>query len=327
MEGPNRKDVYYLPMSNQSDPTTQDRFYPIGTPGRPWGATEKAQWKDSCTIKRSYRDEVLDQLEGLSSALEVKSYGALSIDPDRYPLFAVQSVRAATGAPWALITGGVHGYETSGVQGALEFLDNHTAKYSDRFNLLIVPCVSPWGYETINRWNPQAVDPNRSFVPGSPSEESAALMKLIDGLGVSFLVHVDLHETTDSDENEFRPALAARDGEAFEPGTIPDGFYTVGDTENPQAEFQAAIIAGVEQVSHIAPPDENGEIIGSEVTQHGVINYPFKALGLCAGVTGARFTSTTEVYPDSPKSTPAICNAAQVAATRAALDYALAHAH
>jgi hypothetical protein len=111
---------------------------------------------------------------------------------------------------------------------------------------------------------------------------------------------------------------------AFEPGLIPDGFYTVGDTENPQAAFQAAIIAGVEQVTHIAPPDANAEIIGSKVTQHGVINYPFKALGLCAGVTDARFTSTTEVYPDSPKATAEICNTAQVAAVRAALEHALA---
>jgi len=182
----------------------------------------------------------------------------------------------------------------------------------------------------INRWNPRAIDPNRSFVADSPSEESAALMKLIpkfiEGCDARFLVHVDLHETTDSDENEFRPALAAREGTPFEPGVIPDGFYTVGDSENPQAEFQAAIIAGVERVTHIAPPDANGEIIGSTVTQPGVINYPFVALGLCAGVTEARFTSTTEVYPDSPKATAKICNAAQVAAVRAALDHALAHA-
>src|SRR5690606_38521126 len=114
----------------------------------------------------------------------------------------------------------------------------------------------------------------------------------------------------DSDEREFRPALAAREGQAYEPGQIPDGFYTVGDSENPQPAFQAAIVAGVERVTHIAPADANGEIIGSPVAQRGVINYPVAALGLCAGLTGARFTTTTEVYPDSPKVTAEICNAA-----------------
>jgi hypothetical protein len=250
----------------------------------------------------------------------------LRIDPARYPLRAVRIARAEPGAPWALVTGGVHGYETSGVQGALAFLTTEAAAYAGRINLLVAPCVSPWGYEVINRWNPQAVDPNRSFLADSPAEESAALMKLVEGLGVPFLLHIDLHETTDSDENEFRPALAARDGVAFEPGHVPDGFYTVGDTENPQPAFQAAVIAGVEPVTHIALPDDRGEIIGSKVTQHGVINYPLEALGLCAGVTDATFTTTTEVYPDSPRTTAEICNAAQVAAVRAALDHALAHA-
>ena len=314
-------------MSSPSDPTAAARFYPIGTPGQPWGAAERAQWFETRSVQRSYRDEVLKRLEQLPATLTVEAYGALSIDPDRYPLFSVKSARAGTDAPWALITGGVHGYETSGVQGALAFLADHASAYSQRINLLVAPCVSPWGYEVINRWNPRAVDPNRSFVADSPSEESAALMKLVEGQDVRFLVHLDLHETTDSDENEFRPALAARDGVPFEPGTIPDGFYTVGDSENPQEEFQAALIAGVEQVTHIAPADSNGEIIGSKVTQHGVINYPFRALGLCAGITSARFTSTTEVYPDSPRATAEICNAAQVAAVRAALDHALAHAH
>lgn len=305
---------------------TTKRFYPIGTPGQPWNDDDRAAWYRGRLVQRSYRDEVLGKLERLGSSFEIKQYGALSIDPDRYPLFAVTCRSTNPEAPWALITGGVHGYETSGVQGALAFLETRASEYTDRQNLLVAPCVSPWGYEVINRWNPQAVDPNRSFVANSPSEEAAALMALVGTYDVPFLAHMDLHETTDSDEDEFRPALAARDGKPLEPGTIPDGFYTVGDTENPQPEFQAAIIAGVEAVTHIAPPDDNGEIIGSKVTQPGVINYPFVELGLCAGVTSARFTSTTEVYPDSPKVTDEDCNKAQVAAVRAALEFALAHA-
>lgn len=302
---------------------TSEHFYPIGTPGQPWGAAERVAWFESCTVKRSYQDEVLGRLGDLDPSLGVERYGALPLDRDRYPLLAARTARPTSEAPWALITGGVHGYETSGVQGALDFLRSHAADYAGRVNFLIAPCVSPWGYEVIHRWNPNAVDPNRSFTAPSPSEESAALMALVEELGAEFLVHIDLHETTDSDENEFRPALAARDGKDLEPGGIPDGFYTVGDRENPQPEFQAAIVAGVEAVTHIAPPDPGGEIIGSPVIQPGVIHYPFGALGLCAGMTRAPYTTTTEVYPDSPKATPEICNAAQVAAVRAALDFAL----
>jgi hypothetical protein len=57
----------------------------------------------------------------------------------------------------------------------------------------------------------------------------------------------------------------------------------------------------------------------------GVINYPLKRLGLCASITHAPYKTTTEVYPDSPRATPEQCNAAQVAAVCAAIDFALAH--
>ena len=151
-------------------------------------------------------------------------------------------------------------------------------------------------------------------------------MRLVAPLRDRVLVHIDLHETTDTDESEFRPALAARDGKAFEPGEIPDGFYLVDDTENPQPEFQKAIIAAVAEVTHIAPADSNGEIIGSPVVSPGVINYPLKQLGLCPSITSAPYKTTTEVYPDSPRATPEQCNAAQVAAVCAAIDFVLAHA-
>lgn len=300
-----------------------ERFYPIGTPGQPWNDAEREAWFAAQTVRRSYAEEVLDRLRGLGSAFEVRQYGALSHDPKRYPLYAVLPAAPGPELPWALITGGVHGYETSGVQGALDCIEQVGPALADRVNLVVAPCVSPWGYEVINRWNPRACDPNRSFVANSPSEEASALMRFVGELGRSFLLHMDLHETTDSDEQEFRPALAARDGTSFEPGVIPDGFYTVADSDNPQPGFQKAIISAVEAVTHIAPPDERGQIIGSDVTQPGVIHYPFKALGLCAGLTDARFTTTTEVYPDSPRATAASCNAAQVAAVRGGLAFAL----
>jgi hypothetical protein len=54
-----------------------------------------------------------------------------------------------------------------------------------------------------------------------------------------------------------------------------------------------------------------------------VVHYDTHALGLCASVSGARFTTTTEVYPDSPRASPAQCNEAQATAARAGLEYAL----
>jgi hypothetical protein len=299
--------------------------YPIGIPGQPWGVEEVAEWRRQQAKQRSYVDDVLMAMERVPAGFEAESYGEVAYGEERFPLIAVRSTKWQTARPTVLVTGGVHGYETSGVHGALRFLDQYAQDCAGRVNLLLVPCVSPWAYERIQRWNFDAVDPNRSFREHSPAQESAALMRLVAPLKGQFAAHIDLHETTDSDESEFRPARAARDGEPFEPCVIPDGFYLVDDSANPQPEFQAAIIEAVERVTHIAPPDSQGSIIGSPLFAHGVIRYAFKALGLCAGITGARYTTTTEVYPDSARAAPEQCNAAQVAAVCAAIDFVLAN--
>jgi hypothetical protein len=304
---------------------TTSAAYPIGTTGQPWGDAEKAEWRAQQTRKRSYADDVLSAIEPLRARFDVVQYGELDYAPQTFPLLAIRSRDWRDELPCVLVTGGVHGYETSGVHGALQFVARHMSDYAGKINLLVAPCVSPWAYERIHRWNPQAIDPNRSFREDSPAEESAALMRLVAPLRGRFVAHIDLHETTDSDESEFRPALAARDGKPFEPGEIPDGFYLVDDTDNPQPEFQQAIVDAVAKVTHIAPADRNGEIIGSPVVAPGVIRYALKPLGLCAGITGAGYTTTTEVYPDSPRATPEQCNAAQVAAVRAGIDFVLAN--
>jgi hypothetical protein len=298
-----------------------NRVYAIGAAGVAWGAAERAEWLAQRRKLRSFADDVVARIDRLAGRFQVQEYGQLQYPPDHHRLLALRSPAPADDRPWVLVTGGVHGYETSGVHGALQFLEQRASDYP--VNLLVAPCVSPWAYERIQRWNADAVDPNRSFRAGSAAAESAALMRLVAPLRGRFALHVDLHETTDTDETEFRPALAARDGKPFEPGLIPDGFYLVDDSENRQPEFQRAIIEAVAKITHIAPADANGEIIGSRVVSPGVIEYPLRELGLCASITGARYTTTTEGDPDSPRAPPAQCNAAQVAAVCAAIEFAL----
>jgi hypothetical protein len=305
---------------------TTNALYPIGTPGQPWGSAEVALWLSQQTRKRSYAEEVQRVIEKLGDRFDVEQYGRLDYQGESYPLLAIKSRDWRDDLPCALVTGGVHGYETSGVHGALQFVDLHAASYAGRINLLIAPCISPWAYERIHRWNADAIDPNRSFRENSPAQESAALMSLVAPVSDRVLVHIDLHETTDSDESEFRPALAARDGVAYEPGEVPDGFYLVDDSEHPQPAFQKAVIAAVAKVTHIAPADAHGEIIGSPVVAPGVIEYPLKKLGLCAGITNAPYKTTTEVYPDSPRASAEQCNAAQAASVCAEIDFVLANA-
>ena len=81
------------------------------------------------------------------------------------------------------------------------------------------------------------------------------------------------------------------------------------------------IIDSVRKVTHIAPPDDKGKIIGKIVQQEGVVFFPDKDYDVCTTVTDARFTVTTEVYPDSDKTTAEQCNDAQVASVVGALDF------
>jgi len=265
--------------------------------------------------------------------------------------------------PAVLITGGVHGYETSGISGAMSFLRSGLAlRYSELgFDVAVVPCVSPWGYEHDERWTRDAVDPNRSFGPASIScpdpvrtEESRQLLAFLDGLRTGgedgvvsegrprWLCHLDLHETTDSDVSEFRPARSARDGLAEYDDHIPDGFYLFGASSSGGGEdekellgLHRAILAGVEKVTHIAESDADGMLCGHPATARGLLLLPrdeCEAWGICGGgaVPCAPYAITTEMYPDSDRTAAAAggggedrCSAAQVEAIRAALDFLL----
>ncbi len=302
---------------------TTPHFYPVGIPGQPWGDTERAAWRARQVVQRHYANDVVAALNALPDALEIVQYGQLESTTDTYPLLLAKTRNWDPALPTALVTGGVHGYETSGVHGALQFLRDHAQEYAGRINLIVAPCVCPWGYERIQRWNHDAIDPNRSFRDGGRIVETASLMHWVAARNDDLLVHLDLHETTDSDAQEFDPALASRDGKPWHPETIPDGFYVIGNSENPEPAFQRALIAAVAPITHIAPADAQGNLVGLPLQSPGVVWGESRSIGACAGFTSARFATTTEVYPDSPRTTSAECNAAQVAAVRAGLDFAL----
>ena len=286
--------------------------HPIGTPGKPWGEAEKSTWLKAQKKQRDYFNDVVSPLMRFTGG-EVFQYGTLDyrrFGAASYPLYAVKSHTWQKNRPLAIVTGGVHGYETSGIHGAMLFIHEQFTSFADKVNLLVLPCISPWGYEHINRWTPEAIDPNRCFVARVPQcAEAANAMSCIirctqESTGV--LMHIDLHETTDTDNEEFTPAKAARDGEPLpEWYPIPDGFYIIGDEPRPQLEWHEAMIEAVKQVTHIAEA-EDGKLVGEKIAKPGILILP--AVGDCASFTDAKYCTTTEVYPDSKRTNPAECN-------------------
>lgn len=287
-----------------------------------WGAAEKSHWLSEAIFEKNYQQDVLDRIFALPETFRREEYGQLAYDPARYPLYALLSADWSAELPTALITAGVHGYETGGIYAALKFLEETAQEYAGKFNLVFVPCVSPWGYETNNRWNPYTVDPNRSFM-NDEAEEAVLLKNFVSTIPGKIAVHIDLHETTDRDKTVFRPALAARDGRDVPIEEIPQGFYLVGDEERPQLDFQNAINRSVEKVTPIAPPDDEGNTLGKPEVSPGVILYPMRELGLSGTLTDAPYHSTTEIYPDGDWMTPEASVDGQIAALRGGLDYVL----
>ena len=56
-------------------------FYPIGREGQKWNEEEFKAWATAQgTVKRSYKEEVLDKISLLKDKFEIEQYGALSMD-------------------------------------------------------------------------------------------------------------------------------------------------------------------------------------------------------------------------------------------------------
>src|ERR1700754_1874608 len=111
---------------------TTSSSYPIGTPGLPWGAHDVATWRSRKVKSRSYADDVVTAIDALRYRFDVSGYGVLDYAEGQYPLFAIRSREWREELPVLLVTGGVHGYETSGVEGALQFMRDHADDYAGR---------------------------------------------------------------------------------------------------------------------------------------------------------------------------------------------------
>ncbi len=102
--------------------------YHIGKLGEKYGLQEKQQWLAEQNIKRSYQQEAEEKILALPRQdFDIETYGKLDYPVGSYILYVIKTKNWYPSKPYVLITRGVQ------------------------------------GYETINRWNPNVVDPNRSF--------------------------------------------------------------------------------------------------------------------------------------------------------------------
>lgn len=290
------------------------------TTANAWKEPEKKAWLARQTIQRSYARDVERRIKKLSTRrFDIRQYGSINLDaplpvdadfkkakglkdvkhlksgPKELPLYRVRSKNWNPDNPTILITGGVHGYEPSGIMGALTVLEELAPQYDGKVNFIVYPCVSPVGYEINHRWNQKTEDPNRHFYEGTTVEEARLLIADLQHLNLNFDTSIDLHETNDRDK-ELIKERRARDGETLQPGDeiIPVGFYLVV-TKQDDVGLGQEVVAAVRDGGTVICTDD--DILG-EPNQNGVIVVSMK--GLCQDYASkiSGMAMTTEIYPD-----------------------------
>ncbi len=287
---------------------------------KPWGDAEISEWFAQQTVQRSYDKDVVTCLKALpADKFTVEQYGALSFDPARYPLFCVKSSNWDDSKPSILITGGVHGYEPSGIISSVRFLEEIAPQYEGKVNFVVYPCISPLAYEYNHRWNQNAQDINRQFFPGTTSDEANAFMQSVKSLHKHFNVAADLHETNNPDI-QLTAERRARDGEEPQQGDdyIPEGFYLYIAAGEKDAALGPKII---EAVSKVTPICAETDIFG-DACNNGIITAS-AITGDCQTFASqfADAAMTTEIYPD--KTSEVEAQNGQLAAVKASIEYAL----
>lgn len=289
-----------------------------------WSDTKISQWASEQKTVRDYA-VIRERIQNLSGKFEVIKYGELSHDPERYPLFFVKTNDWMEDKPSILISSGIHGYEPSGINASLEFLEDN-AQVSD-YNLLVFPCIAPWGYEKDHRWDMNAEDPNRGFLRTPirrAVEECQAVIKALDKLELTFDVAIDLHETPDRDK-ELRRLRADRFGTPLvdNPDQIPDGFYLVLEMDDKDSighDYGKKIVEAVSKVTQISPDD----FVMNLPNHTGIVFMDIDGLfgSFLRKNDFAPLSATTEAYPDPlPKGE---AEKAQIAAINAAIEFAIA---
>ncbi len=95
-----------------------------------------------------------------------------------------------------LISAGMHGDEPGGMESLLSFLqDEHYLSYINHWEITLLPCINPHGYEFGTRENHEGKDLNRLFKETQPPTEVFFAQSV---LSTPFELTIELHEDNES---------------------------------------------------------------------------------------------------------------------------------
>lgn len=302
-----------------------------------WNESQVRTWHDQVTAAGKVRDYscIVARVNALPANTHyVETYATMS---DANPAFRITVGDVHNGKPNILITGGVHGYEPSGVEAALQFTQKYAPTLTKEFNFVTYPCISSWAYEHDQRWNAQAEDPNRLFTQtekSAPSgihrtfdiEECRHFMTSMESETIRFSCAIDLHETCDRDI-ELRVLRSERFKEDLSEDyqDIPQGYYLILSKRDTAGQNGAQLLFGqsiIDQVRKVSPIAPEETILNGKINYGGVILSP-PSDGLMRTYLDryAGLVAVTEVYPDHKTMSSAKSVQAQIASINGVLNY------
>ena len=140
-------------------------------------------------------NSVINRLKNISiypgSIETIKTY---QTSAGLYPLIKI--VLGKGNSLRALISAGIHGDEPGGIESILNFLKNSEyLDYINKWEITLLPCINPYGYEFGTRTNHQGKDLNRLFKFKNPPEEVIFAQSILE---TDFKLIIDLHEDNES---------------------------------------------------------------------------------------------------------------------------------
>lgn len=117
-----------------------------------------------------------------------------------------------------LISAGIHGDEPAGVETVCAFIENKEyLKFIQDWEITLVPCINPFGYEADTRTNHEEIDLNRKFKSPFPPQEVVLAKNLFHS---PFDLTLELHEDVDSSGYYFFHSSADGSRPALIPGIL-----------------------------------------------------------------------------------------------------------
>jgi len=122
--------------------------------------------------------------------LKTKLYGEL----DNYPVYFMETRKPLAAHPWIYLSAGIHGDEAGATEGLLRWVET-TSLPLEELNLLIFPCLNPWGLVNNSRGDRSGADLNRAYHDVAIPATAAHLEVLSDR---RFELAITLHEDYDA---------------------------------------------------------------------------------------------------------------------------------